>query len=88
MNKRLGEHHNGVEKQESAQQHAERLVKEELRRRKWTEADLVNRRKEDRDKVRIALRLRRETTMTLRWIAQRLQMGASTNVANCLAKAK
>jgi hypothetical protein len=33
-------------------------------------------RKGHRKKVEIALRLRRETTMTLAWIAQRLQMGA------------
>ena len=31
---------------------------------------------------------RRETTMTLKWIAERLAMGTGTNVANCLAKAK
>ena len=88
MNERLGEHHDGPEKQESAEQHAEGLVAEELRRRKWEEEDLPRRRKGDRDKVKIALRLRRETTMTLKWIAQRLDMGTWTNVANCLAKAK
>ena len=88
MNERLGEHHDGLEKQESAEQHAERLVAEELRHRKWQEDDLARRRKGDRDKVKIACRLRRETTMTLKWIAQRLDMGTWTNVANCLAKAK
>ena len=88
MNGRLSEHHNGTEKQESSEQHAERLVAQELQRRRWKEADLALRRKGDREKLKIALRLRRETTMTLKWIAQRLQMGTWTNVANCLAKAK
>jgi len=34
--------------------------------------------------VRIARRLRGETTMTLKWIAQRLRMGSWTYVANNL----
>ena len=32
----------------------------------------------------MALRLRRETTMTLAWIAQRLQMGTKTHLAHLL----
>jgi hypothetical protein len=35
--------------------------------------------------VKIAMRLRRESIMTFKWIAQRLQMGSWTNVSNCLA---
>ena len=58
----------------------------ELRRRRWTESQLTSRRKGDAGKVQIAWRLRRETTMTLRWIAHRLQMGTWTYVANCLAQ--
>ena len=64
------------------------MVLEELRGRKWGEDELKRRRKGDGDKVKIAARLRRETTMTLKWIAKRLQMGTWTNVANCLAKTK
>lgn len=41
---------------------------------------LPERRKGDGGKVAVALRLRRETTMTLSWIAARLRMG--TNVAS------
>jgi hypothetical protein len=59
---------------------------EELSRR--AEDELKRRRKGDRENVKIAARLRRETTMTLKWIAERLYMGTWTNVANCLAKAK
>jgi len=43
----------------------------------------------DPEKVKMAWRLRHESTMTLKWIAQRLHMGSWTHVSNCLAmKAK
>jgi hypothetical protein len=38
------------------------------------EENLRSRRKGDRQKVQIAARLRRETVMTLKWIANRLHM--------------
>jgi hypothetical protein len=50
------------------------MVAEELRRRGWREAELTLRRKTDPEKVETAWRLRRETTMTLKWIAKRLKM--------------
>jgi len=66
-----------------------------MSRRRWAEDEWKRRRKGDREKVKIAARLRRETTtclagrqVTLKWIAERLSMGTWTNVANCLAKAK
>ena len=34
--------------------------------------------------LKIALRLRQETTMSLKWIAQRLKMGTWTYVSNLL----
>jgi hypothetical protein len=43
--------------------------------------------KGDPEKVKIALRLRRESIMTLKWIARRLRMGSWTHVSNCLAEA-
>jgi len=39
-------------------------------------------------KARIALRLRRETTMTLKWMAEQLAMGTWANVARRLYEAK
>ena len=39
-------------------------------------------------KVRIALRLRRETTMTLKWLAEQLAMDTWANVARRLYEAK
>jgi hypothetical protein len=57
-------------------------------RRRWTAADLARRRKGDGQKVKLALRLRQETTMTLRWTAQRLNMGVAGSLANLLRRAE
>jgi hypothetical protein len=56
------------------------VVQSGLRAAGWTERDLGLRRKSDGEKIRLAARLRQETTMTLKWIAQRLHMGAWTNL--------
>ncbi len=88
MVERVGESHYGAERQETGEEKAEGIVAEELRRRHWAEPDLERRRKGDREKVRIATRLRRESIMTLKWIAHRLHMGSWTHVSNCLAAAK
>jgi Transposase IS200 like len=74
----------GAQRQESDRQKAERVVKEELGRLGWEEDDLGARRKGHRAKVMLARRLRQETTMSLKWIAQRLQMGSWTYVSNLL----
>jgi hypothetical protein len=84
----LGEHHGGDERRETEEAHAEEMVRRELARRKWSDADLGERAKSDSGKVAIARRLREETTMTLRWIAQRLRMGSGSMVTHCLRRAK
>jgi hypothetical protein len=81
---RVGPSHYGAQRQESDRQKAERVVKEELGRLGWEEDDLGARRKGHRAKVMLARRLRQETTMSLKWIAQRLQMGSWTYVSNLL----
>jgi REP element-mobilizing transposase RayT len=88
MEPRLGRHHGGPERQETAVSRAERLLAEELARRGWTAEQLAGRRKGDPDKVSIARRLRSETTMTLDWIAARLKMGAAGYAAHCLRHAQ
>jgi hypothetical protein len=80
----VGAQHYGAERQESGEAKAERLVREELAKLGWAEEQLVHRRKGDAEKVRIARRLRAETTMTLAWMAQRLRMGVWTHVSNLL----
>ena len=87
MAEKVGPNHYGAERQESGEEKAERMVAEELGKRRWTESSLRSRRKGDPEKVKMAARLRRETGMTLKWIAQRLHMGAWTHVSNCLLKA-
>ena len=84
ISEEAGAEHYGPELGESGQAKAERLLAEELRRARWAEADLGRRRKGDGRKLKMALRLRRETTMTLSWIAQRLQMGTKTHLAYLL----
>jgi REP element-mobilizing transposase RayT len=84
MGGEMGEHHGGEEKQKTDEQKAQRLVREELAKRSWTEQDLKRCRKTDARKVKMAARLRRETVMTLDWIARRLQMGCRHTLANCL----
>jgi len=46
--------------------------------------DLERHRKGAPQKLKIALRLRQQTTMTLAWIAQRLQMGTKTHLSHLL----
>jgi REP element-mobilizing transposase RayT len=76
MQTRLGAEHYGVERHETAEARAERIVQAELKRRRWQEADLDRRSKGDMAKVALAARLRAETVMTVRWIAERLHMGS------------
>ena len=88
MAERVGESHYGAERQETGEEKAERIVVEELRSRRWRQKDLERRRKGDAEKVQMAARLRRESIMTLKWIARRLHMGSWTHVSNCLAEVK
>jgi hypothetical protein len=83
----VGRNHYGVERQETAEQRARRIVSEEFKRRGWTETSLSQLHKGDAGKVPIARRLRAETTVTLQWIAAALAMGTWTHVANQLSHA-
>ena len=84
MSERRGVEHFGQEIRESAQEKANRIVAQELRKLRWGEAELGRKRKGDPVKLRMALRLRRETTMTLSWIAQRLHMGTRTHLSHLI----
>jgi hypothetical protein len=81
MEEQLGEHHAGELKRESAEARAERIIAEELQRHGWRETEWLARRKSDPAKLALAARLRRETTLTMRWIAQRLRMGTRKSAA-------
>jgi len=84
ISEKRGAEHYGQEVRESAEEKANRIVKEELEKLGWQEADLRRRRKGDPEKLGIALRLRQETTMTLAWTAQRLKMGTKTHLSHLL----
>ena len=86
MSGKFGVHHGGRERMESAEAKAQRIVAEEMARRGWSVADLEQRRKADAEKIRIARRLRAETTMSWGWIAERLGMGTTGYAADCLRK--
>ena len=83
---KAGEHHYAGDRYESDEQQARRIIEQELRHRHWNPEELARRRKGDPDKVRMALRLREETTMTLKWVADALHMGAWTHVSNLLSQ--
>ena len=83
MDERMGAEHYGAERSESDEAKAERIIREELKKRRWRESDLERRLKGDREKVRIAQRLRAETVRPVGWIAGRLHLG-TRNYANYL----
>src|SRR6266404_6020180 len=75
---RVGPSHYGLDRYETGVQKADRIVTEEIERLGWHGNELQTRRKGDKEKVMLARRLRQETTMSLKWIAKRLQMGSWT----------
>ena len=77
MEGKLGEHHSGELRLETAEAKAERILGEELGRLGWTESELARRRRNDPGKMAIAVRLRRETTLSVKAIAGRVHLGTS-----------
>ena len=77
MEGKLGDHHSGQLRRETAESKGERILGEELRRLGWRRTELAKRRKNDPDKLAIAGRLRRETTLTIKAIAARVHLGTS-----------
>jgi len=80
----IGKHHSGQLRHESAEAKGERIIAAELRRLKWKERDLSEQPKGEPAKLAIAVRLRRETTLTIREIAKRLRMGSWKSLNNKL----
>jgi REP element-mobilizing transposase RayT len=82
MQEQVGPHHGGDERQETEEAKAERILTEELKRSRLNLTELKRRKKGDKKKCRIALRLREETTTTWGWIAERLMMGTGGYAAD------
>ena len=75
----MGASHTGAERREAQEAKAKRMIREELKRMGWDTRTLRQVGKGDKRKVRLAARLRKETTMSLKWIAQHLEMGSWTD---------
>jgi REP element-mobilizing transposase RayT len=80
----LGPTHYGAERREAQESQALRWLGEEMGRLGWDARALRQAGKGDERKVRLAARIRKETTMSLKWIAQHLEMGSWTHVSNLL----
>jgi hypothetical protein len=76
MEETLGDHHSGELRRESAEVKAERIIREELRR------------KSDPSKLALANRLRRETILSVKVIAERLHLGSPKSARARLRKSK
>jgi AraC-like DNA-binding protein len=85
---RLTENHRAEERIATAEAKAELIIAAGLREIGWTETELRERNKCAPEKVRIARRIRAETTLTLKTVAARLNMGKWTTAANELYKSR
>jgi hypothetical protein len=75
MEAKVGENHPGQTRLETAEAKAGRIVAEELAQLQWTENDLLARHKNHPVKLALAARLRQETTLSVKQIAERLHLG-------------
>ena len=85
MEGRLGDNHPGEIRRETAQAKAERLIAEELSRLGWAGGPGYPS-KSDPRKLAIAARLRQETTLSIKQIAERLQLGKPKGAKSNLQK--
>jgi hypothetical protein len=76
----LGPDHAGQIRRQAGQVRAEAIIAAKLRELGWKEAHLSQGAKVDANKLALAARLRRETTLTIQEIADRLHMGSRKNV--------
>jgi hypothetical protein len=79
-----GRWHYGPELAEAAHAKAERIIQQTLCAESISEERLAKLRKGHAFKVRLAAKLRAETTVTLKWIAERLNMGTRGHLAHLL----
>ena len=88
MNASAGPSHYGAELRESEEEKAGRIIAQEIQKLKFPKIDLDQLTKSDARKIQIARRLRQETTMPLRWIAERLQTGSVPYTAKLIRRIK
>jgi putative transposase len=78
------EAHPRRERDETEEGRAKRILGEGIKALGWTKAELRRRKKGDPSKVALARRLRSDTAVSLKWIAENLYMGTWTHVSNRL----
>jgi REP element-mobilizing transposase RayT len=83
---RAGENHHAQTRRETAEEKARRILQEELDKLGWTAKDLAARSKSDIRKVRLARRLRTETSVTWKWISGQLHMGTWSHATSLKIK--
>jgi putative transposase len=83
--RKIGPNHFGRERRESAEQGAERIIADVLRELGLKRGQLELLPATSQVKVRLARRLRRETTMSLKWIAEQLGIGSWKYLSNLLS---
>ena len=84
IGEKKGAQHHGEELRQSDEQKARRLIAEILSKIEWSEKGLGRHPKGDWKKAKMAARLRAETPMTWRWIAEQLAMGHWRTAANAV----
>ncbi len=67
----MAEHNFGGERKLNEHAKAEEIISARLSESGWNQKDLAAGPKGDSEKVRLAVRLRAQTTVTVKWIAQR-----------------
>src|SRR5256885_4762454 len=82
VSEQRGAHHYGAELQEGEEEKAERLVGEELARRRWLEKELRQKPKTDGQKARIARRLRQDFFFKLAGNPQHLHFSPTNPFSN------
>src|SRR5208283_3746606 len=81
LREQLGPNHSGEMREQAERARAEGIIAAALKQMRWKETDLCRRAKNDAGKMALAARLRRETTLTIEQIADRLRMGSRKSVA-------
>src|SRR5208337_3432566 len=84
MKEQVGQEHYGEERAQAEAEPAEGVVRQGLKGLGWKESDLSGRPKGDPKKLKLAERLRAETTASTKWIAERLHMGTWTYLNHLL----
>ena len=84
MDEGLGAQHYGEERRQTAAERADQIVLHELQKAGWPENRLLSTPKGHPLKVKIGIRLRNQTTVTYKWIGQRLNMGSPSHVSNLI----